>query len=55
MLCSQVNILFLVLLWVYIHTGQAENLPGHGGNQTYDRASIPKFVASIPNMARQIF
>jgi hypothetical protein len=24
MLCTQVNIIFLMLLWVYIHTGQAE-------------------------------
>jgi hypothetical protein len=26
MLCTQVNIMFLILLWVYIHTGQAEKL-----------------------------
>jgi hypothetical protein len=24
--CTQVNIMFLMLLWVYIHTGQAEKL-----------------------------
>jgi hypothetical protein len=26
----------MMSLWVYIHTGQAESLPDHGGNRTRD-------------------
>ena len=30
------KMMFVVLLGVYIHTEQAENMPDHGGNRTYD-------------------
>jgi hypothetical protein len=51
-LCTQVNMMFVMLLWVYIHTGQAWKicLATVG-----IRASIPKVVGSIPTMARHIF
>jgi hypothetical protein len=41
-LCTQVNKMLVMLLWVYIHTGQAW-------------ASIPKVVDSIPTVAMHIF
>ena len=28
--------MFVILLWVCIHTGQAETLPDHSGNRTRD-------------------
>ena len=50
-----------VTLSVYPHRASLKNLPGHGGNRTYDLdwaehwASIPKVVGSIPTVARHIF
>jgi hypothetical protein len=36
-LYTQVNTMFVVLLWVCIHTGQAEKFAhNHGGDQTRD-------------------
>ena len=52
-----------VTLSVYPHRASFKNMPGHGGNRTYDLwnileehwASIPKVVGSIPTVARHIF
>ena len=45
-----------VTLSVYPHRADLKNMPGHGGNRTYDLwASIPKVVGSIPTVARHIF
>ena len=34
--CTQVNMMFVMLLWVCIHNGQAEKFARHGGNRTRD-------------------
>ena len=60
-----------VTLSVYPHRASLKNMPGHGGNRTYDLwntsptdrvahlaelwASVPKVVGSIPTVARHIF
>jgi hypothetical protein len=45
-----------VTLSVYPHRASLKNMPGHGGNRTYDLwASIPKVVGSIPTVNRHIF
>ena len=50
-----------VTLSVYPHRASLKNMPGHGGNRTYDLwntsqyTSIPKVVGSIPTVAGHIF
>ena len=39
--------IFVVLLWVYIHTGQTDEYAYHDGNQTYDlKNANPRYAAS---------
>jgi hypothetical protein len=43
-LCTQVNMMFVMLLWVCIHTGQAEKLPW----QRWESNPRPLGYLSIP-------
>ena len=45
-----------VTLSVYPHRASLKNMPGHGGNRTYDLWNTsPMVVGSIPTLARHIF
>ena len=46
-LCTQVNMIFVMLLSVYPHRASLKNMPGP--------ASIPKVVGSIPTVVEHIF
>ena len=44
-----------VTLSVYPHRAGLKNMPGHGGNRTYDLWNTSPVVGSIPTVARHIF
>jgi hypothetical protein len=53
-LCTQVNMMFVMLLWVYNHTGKAWKICLKNMLEKY-WASIPKVVGSIPTVVRQAY
>ena len=62
MLCNQVNMMFVMLLWVCIHTGQPKKFPWPRWESNprcsanwAARTNIPKVAGSIPTVARQTF